>query len=703
MPAEPDVRTASTADELARAGRFVSVACALVTCAVGGLVVTSWLVADATVLARYSSSVAIKSNTALALLATGLSLLLLQLERQPAVLTVAGRALAIAVAALGLATFSRHLFDWNLGLDEWLFAEPEGLAATASPNRMGRPASLTFPLLGLALLTLDVRTKAGHSPAQTLAILAILIAVIPVLGYVFDVQQLYGVARFTGIALPTALTFIAAAAGILFARPTAGVAGRILADTSGGMLLRRLIPAAILLPIVLGHLRVTGERAGLYDARFGLTIEVLVSILLFAAITWWTGTVVHRFATARTRAENAERELHAQLATTLENERIARALAERSNRVKDEFLATLSHELRTPLAAVFGWVQLLLRGAVPESEQRRALEAIERNARLQLQLIEDLLDMSRIEAGTIRLDLRDLDLVGIIDAAIATTSPLVAANGLTRVRVGTAPRVRATGDPARLQQVLANLINNAVKFTPAGGRIVVSLELTNDGPEIAVRDTGVGIKPEFLAHVFDRFRQADPSTTRTFGGLGLGLSIARQLTELHGGTLVAESPGEGQGSTFRLRLPPADGLAGTTSDPGRQAADSSQPSALPSLDGTRVLVVDDQEDACTLFGHLLEERGAQVTTARSVDEAVGRLDADEFDVLVSDIAMPVRDGFDLIRHVRQHMNGLPAIALTAFAGAEDRERTLAAGFQAHLTKPVAPEQLIRAVAGLRGR
>ena len=245
-------------------------------------------------------------------------------------------------------------------------------------------------------------------------------------------------------------------------------------------------------------------------------------------------------------------------------------------------------------------------------------------------------------------------------------------------------------------------MENAVRYSPNGGDIEVEIVSAMADVVLSVHDHGIGIPRAEQQRIFEMFFKATTGVPYDEGGLGIGLFLAREITRRHGGDIWFESE-EGEGTTFRLRLPPADGLAGTTSDPGRQAADSSQPSALPSLDGTRVLVVDDQEDACTLFGHLLEERGAQVTTARSVDEAVGRLDADEFDVLVSDIAMPVRDGFDLIRHVRQHMNGLPAIALTAFAGAEDRERTLAAGFQAHLTKPVAPEQLIRAVAGLRGR
>ena len=698
-------------DQLTRFARSVSLACALAATLVGALVLLSWTTTGNVLLASVSRGIVMKTNTAVGLLLTGLALLALRPEPTPAVLKIVGRALALVVFALGAATFSEHVTGWDLGIDEWLMTEPAGAPATTSPNRMGPPAALSFPLLGAALWLLDVRTRGGRVPAQALAVAVLLIALVPVLGYVFETRQLYGIAHYTGIALPTALMLMVLGFGVLFSRPRAGSAARLLADDSAGMLLRRLIPAAVLLPIVLGRLRVAGERAGFYELEFGRALLIFSFIVLFSAVTWWTSTVVQRHVGAQTRAEDAEREMHERLLETLENERQARALAERSNRVKDEFLATLSHELRTPLAAVFGWVQLLIRGAVPARDMPRALEAIERNARLQLQLIEDLLDMSRIEAGTVRLELRDVDLVPIIDAAIATTAPVVAQKVLTLERQINHASVPVSGDAARLQQVLGNLINNAVKFTEPGGRIVVALSLTSAGPEVTVRDTGVGIRADFLAHVFDRFRQADPSTTRTFGGLGLGLSIARQLTELHGGTLVAESDGEGCGSTFRMRLPASEAglVAPAPVTPVETPADavtgdagvaSASPATWPSLAGTRVLVVDDQEDACVLFDHLLTERGAEVTTARSVDEAVERLSAGRFDVLVSDIAMPIRDGFDLIRHVREHVDGLPAIALTAFASADDRERALSAGFQAHLTKPVSAELLIRTVAAL---
>ncbi len=691
-------------DQLTRFARSVSLACALAATLVGALLLLSWTTTGDGMLGSISRGIVMKTNTALGLLLTGVALLTLRPEPTPVAVKLAGWSIALVVLALGAATFSQHLAGWDLGIDEWLMTEPLGSPATTSPNRMGPPAALSFPLLGAALLLLDVRSKRGFAPAQALAIGVLLIAIVPVLGYIFETRQLYGIAQYTGIALPTALMFMLLAIGVIFARPTVGVAGRLLADDSSGMLLRRLIPAALVLPIVLGRLRVAGERAGFFDLEFGRSLLIFSFIVLFSAVTWWTSAVVQRHVGARTRAEEAEREMHERLVETLEKEREARALAEQSNRMKDDFLATLSHELRTPLAAIFGWVQLMIRGAVPDRDQRRALEAIERNARLQLQLIEDLLDMSRIEAGTIRLDLRDVDLVPIIDAAIATTAPVVAQKGLTLERQIGHASVPASGDPARLQQVLGNLISNAVTFTPAGGRIVVSLGLTSAGPEVAVRDTGVGIKPDFLAHVFDRFRQADPSTTRTFGGLGLGLSIAKQLTELHGGTLVAESDGEGCGSTFRMRLPAAAAglMAAVPAAPVDVPVDAAPASgAWTPLDGTRVRVVDDQEDACALFDHLLAERGADVTTARSVDEAVERLEGGRFDVLVSDIAMPVRDGYDLIRHVRQHFDGLPAIALTAFAAADARERAPAAGFQAHLTKPVSAEQLVRTVASLR--
>jgi len=389
----------------------------------------------------------------------------------------------------------------------------------------------------------------------------------------------------------------------------------------------------------------------------------------------------------------------------LEDELRARAeeLSE-ANRLKDEFLATLSHELRTPLTAILGWAHMLRGRQLDAETQARAIEAVERNAAAQTALINDLLDVSRIITGKLRLDVEPLELGPVIEAAADSLRPAAEARGVTlEVRAG--PHVgRVSGDADRLGQVVWNLLSNAVKFTPRGGRVEVSLEARAGHAEVAVSDTGCGIAPEFLPQVFDRFRQADGRITREHGGLGLGLSIARHLIELHGGTISASSPGEGLGATFRFRLP----LLQVRNDEGDADDDSATRDPRPAmLSGLRVVVVDDDEDSRAVVSAVLERAGASVSTASSADEALGLIGASRPDVLVADIGMPGVDGYELMRRVRAlgpaRGGGTPAAALTAYARPEDRALALAAGYQLHLAKPIAPAELLQAVANLAGR
>lgn len=397
----------------------------------------------------------------------------------------------------------------------------------------------------------------------------------------------------------------------------------------------------------------------------------------------------------------------------LDSERVARSEAERASRTKDEFLATLSHELRTPLNAVLGWTQVMrkLKNLPPEADN--ALSVIERNARSQAQIIADLLDMSSIISGKVRLDVQRLDLASVVNATIETVRPAALAKGL-RLSVVLDPMAGPVrGDPSRLQQILWNLLANAVKFTPKDGRVTVTLARVNSHLEVEVEDSGEGIDPAFLPHVFDRFRQADASTTRHHGGLGLGLSIVKQLVEMHGGSISAKSSGKGQGSTFRIALP----LSPTSDDsidsdvrrehPTRSTS-TSQIDPIPDIDlqGLKVLVVDDEPDARSLIRRLLEDCGAEVAMASSAAEAIALLTEFEPAVIVSDIGMPREDGYTLIRRVRAlegRSAAIPAIALTAYARVEDRVKAIHAGFQLHLSKPVEPVELIAMVESLARR
>jgi signal transduction histidine kinase len=658
----------------------------------GLLPLVGWIVDDDGLKGLASEGLTVKANTAVALLMGGIALVLLAPERRGAVRTALGKLLAAVIAAIGAATLFEHLSGVNLGIDELLFSEQLGAAATQSPNRMGPPASLAFPLLGGALLLLDRRRRAL---ARGMALAAVLIALVPILGYVFHVRELFGIARFTGIAFPTALAFAALGLGVLVARTGDGQL-RLLSDPgAGGIMVRRLLPAAILLPVVIARLRIAGEERGLYDAAFGRSLLVFGFILAFSVLIWWTARVVARYAEARARAEASEVELRRQLQESLESERAARSAAESASQTKDEFLATLSHELRSPLNAVLGWAQVLSNGGIGAEDARHGVEVIERNSRLQAKLIDDLLDMSRIERGILRLEVHELDLGSVLEAALSAAAPTADAKEIlleSQLEPDPAPVV---GDPDRLQQVFTNLLNNAVRFTEAGGRVRVTSRIVGDKVEVAVSDTGIGIAEDFLPQVFGRFRQADGSTTRRHGGLGLGLAIAHQLTQLHGGTLEAASDGEGRGATFTFCIPLAGPATGALALE-REAAEQGE----RLLAGVRVLVVDDQPDARELVQRVLRARGAEVELAEDADQALRIVEQSSIDVLVSDISMPGRDGYELLRAVRTLRPDMPAIALTAFVRREDEDRARRSGYSMHLPKPFQPVRLAAAVASL---
>ncbi|HKG61217.1 MAG TPA: CHASE domain-containing protein [Pyrinomonadaceae bacterium] len=384
----------------------------------------------------------------------------------------------------------------------------------------------------------------------------------------------------------------------------------------------------------------------------------------------------------------------------LELERAARKAAEESNRLKDEFLATVSHELRTPLTAILGWSRLLEGGTLDDSVTQQAVEVIWRNAKAQAQIVDDILDVSRIITGNLYLDLHPLEVVPVIENAINVVRPTADAKGIRIEKYFDSVPAMVSGDANRLQQVVWNLLSNAVKFTDSGGRVCVKVSRAGGAVEVSVSDTGGGISKEFLPYVFDRFRQADSTTTRQHGGLGLGLAIARHLVEIHGGTIHAESAGEGRGATLKIRLPLIEATAAVKSfaEPDQHKMPVSQ----QLLSGLNVLVVDDDSDTLTLMATALKRRQANVTAVSSAGEAIQEITRKRPDVLVSDIAMPDEDGYGLIKKIRLLENGvsenIPAVAITAYAKEEDRERALSAGFQIYLAKPVELTELISVVA-----
>jgi PAS domain S-box-containing protein len=450
----------------------------------------------------------------------------------------------------------------------------------------------------------------------------------------------------------------------------------------------------------LARYRRTGERriigigrevSGRHKNGVVFPIDLAISETWLGARRIFTGML--RDITERKR-EREERE------RTLESERAARSEAERATRLRDEFVATVSHELRTPLNAILGWTSMLRSGKLDAAGTAKALEVVERNARAQADLVEDLLDVSRIGSGKLRLDVRPVDLAAVAENAVASHLPAAASKGVTIHRTLDSRACTINGDPGRLEQILSNLLSNAVKFTPRGGRVEVLVRRVGSRAELSVRDTGKGISAEFLPHVFDRFRQADAALTRHHRGLGLGLSLVKHLVEQHGGEVRVESEGDDRGATFTVNLP----LAAVRRPQGE---DPTPYEACASLEDVKLLVIDDEEDARTLIRRILEECGAKVAAVASAAEALEALGQFRPDVLISDIGMPDQDGYHLIRAVRalepDQGGSTPAVAVTAFARSEDRLRALRAGFQMHLAKPIDPSELLVVVANLAGR
>jgi PAS domain S-box-containing protein len=456
------------------------------------------------------------------------------------------------------------------------------------------------------------------------------------------------------------------------------------------------VPVAARSGEVLGGLFFGHPEPGVFTAR---DERVVVGLAAQAAVAMDNARLYEAAKRARAEAEAAAQE----------NERLYRD-AQEANRLKDEFLATVSHELRTPLTAILGWSHMLRLEQLDKDAAVHAFQTIERNARAQAQLIDDLLDVSRAITGKLRIDVRAVDPNSFIEAAIEAVRPAADAKNVRLQKIMDTGVVSVSGDPVRLQQVVWNLLANAIKFTPKGGRVQVRLQRINSHIEITVADTGAGIAPEFLPLVFDRFRQADQRTTRQHGGLGLGLAIARHLVELHGGTVHAESEGEGRGATFIVRLPVAPVYeAEAAAERVHPAARDTLPlyECADRLDGYNLLVVDDEQDTREMLRIGLANCGAGVTVVGSAREALATMAARAYDLVISDIGMPDVDGYEFIRRVRalpaEHGGRVPAVALTAYARTEDRLQALRAGYQMHVPKPVELAELVAVAASLINR
>ncbi|HEY3494108.1 MAG TPA: ATP-binding protein [Polyangiaceae bacterium] len=658
----------------------------------GGLVSLSGYVADIPRLTDWANTgISIQPNTSLAVTLAGTALFSLRRGwRRLSPL------LGIFLVAIGSTALFEHASGLDLGIDRvLLFGRSWGQFGVTSPGRMGLSAATAWTLIGIAVvLASRPRGSRARRWVAALALGTLGLSTLGLIGYLYGASTLYSLPRSTVIALQTATFILATSLGLVLNTPECGPLRLLTSDTEGGSLARRLIPALVLVPTLVGLVRVRGERHGYFDTAFGSATRTLVEMLLFTLLVASSAAEINSHAERRAEAER-------QRADLLEKERAARAEAERATRLKDEFLSTLSHELRTPLSAILGWTQILKKRMTSDEPARNALDVIERNGRAQAKLVTDLLDISRITSGTMRLEVQPVDLAAVSKAAVDSILPAAAAKDV-RLEIAIAPTVPlVSGDPARLQQVVWNLLSNAVKFTPRGGRVQLGVSQVDSQVEIRVRDSGQGIAEEFLPHLFERFRQADGSTARQHGGLGIGLSIVKQLVELHGGNVYALSAGADRGATFIVDLPLDRSLGSSP----RAAAPASDPAATGATDsarlaGVRVLAVDDEPDALAMIATFCEEQGASVHRAGSAQAALEQLRQQPFDVIASDIAMPGGDGYELIASLRALGIRTPALALTAFARETDRQKALTMGFQAHVTKPVEQNELIGTLVSL---
>ena len=627
--------------------------------------------------------------TAFCLVAAGISLLLLRGRDTGQTQKLIGQAAAGLVLLAGALRLISIFSGGNLGMERWLVSDSSG-DGTGPTDQLVLRTVLSFLITGASLLLLDVQTRRGRRPAEILSAVTAVIAILALVGYSYGLIGYYTTPNYVPMSLPGAIGFLLLATGILHARARGGIMGIIVSDTAGGMLARRLIPLAILLPIFLGALRLAGEKAGWYETKFGAAHAATAFIVLFLAAVWWTARILFRVDTERKIAEERARRLNAEL-----EQRVADRTAEldslnkdlqQASRAKDHFLAALSHELRTPLTPVLMCAASLERETALQPEFREQLGMMRRNVELEARLIDDLLDLTRISRGKLELQLDTTD----VHSLLAHTEQIFRSDAREKgiaLRLELDAREHAVaGDAARLHQVFWNMVKNAIKFTSAGGQVIVRTKNASGRIRIEVQDDGIGIDPKILPSVFGAFIQGDAETGHTAGGLGLGMSISKTIVEMHGGNIRAESAGTGAGATFTVELDTVSSSA--TGSVAATAAPS------PSRSAYRLLVVEDHQPTLDVLARLLRKQGHDVVTAGTVEAALRCAAQGRFDLVISDIGLPDGNGVDLMVQLTREY-GLRGIALSGYGMEADFARTKDAGFLAHLIKPVDFERLNR--------
>ncbi|MFL6583676.1 MAG: ATP-binding protein, partial [Chthoniobacterales bacterium] len=565
-------------------------------------------------------------------------------------------------------------------VDQWLFAAR--LSEPRIPSRMAVRTAIDLVLSAGALLCLGVHTRRGIAPAEILSALSGIIAFLALFGYSYGLITLYRTESYEPMSLPGTIAFISLAVAILLARTEMGAMRIIVSDTAAGLLARLLLPLGFLFPIALGALRLIGENAGLYSSRVGVALFATAFVIFFTVAIWRATRALYQSEMDRRAAVDHVAEVNVAL-----EERVAQRTAElkmvndelrQASKAKDDFLAVLSHELRTPLTPALAAADYLAEHGDLNEELREEANAIRASVQLEARLIDDLLDLTRIAHGKIDLHFEMVDAQVCLTKAVDIVRDDVRLRQLDVVTELGAGEHHVRADPVRLQQVFWNLISNAVKFTPRGGRITV--RTWNDAPNLVVEvsDTGIGIDAAQQERIFAAFEQGEQTSSRQFGGLGLGLSISKKLLDLHDGTIVVRSEGKGRGAAFTVRLPAAQS-AGAAADSVRATR-----SRTRSLD---LLLVEDHVQTLRVLSMLLRKRGHKVATADSVGQALQLLDRARFDALISDIGLPDGTGCDLMRAAKERQ-GLRGIALSGFGMEEDIRRSKEAGFDHHLIKPV---------------
>ena len=672
----------------ARVGSLVASGVGLATAAV---VLAGWAL-DLPALRRFGAGyTSMNPLGACCLAAAAFCLALLRNPGTTGFRKVGAQVLASLVAAVGALKLLGIMTGWEWALDQWLFT-PLVASTSEVQSRIAVRMAICLLLAGLALLFIDVETRRGRRPAEFLALGVIILGGLALFGYSYGLFVYYEASASIPLSIPGGIGFVAVGVGILLARPDRGGMAVVTSETSGGLLARLLLPLGVLLPMLLGAVRIGGENAGWYSTRIGIGLFATGFIALFLAAVWWTALLLFRSDTRRKEAEERVGQVNAEL-----EQRVADRTAELSrvndelrqaNRAKDDFLAALSHELRTPLTPVLMSAAMLETDATLDPEQREQLAMMRRNVELEARLIDDLLDLTRITRGKLELHRGSAD----IHALLKHTEQIVRSDARDK---GVALHLRleardhmSSGDAARLHQVFWNMVKNAIKFTPAGGEITVWTANSSSGRiRIEVSDTGAGIDPAFVPLIFNPFAQGNRQAAGATSGLGLGMSISRTIVELHGGTIEARSEGLGKGSTFAVELETESSVAAPR--PTDQSAGSS-PRRY------HLLVVEDHQPTLDVLTRLLRKQGHAVETAASVEAALALAAGRRFDLVISDIGLPDGNGVELMVQLTRNY-GLRGIALSGYGMDEDLARTRDAGFLAHLVKPIDFERLNRTI------